>query len=42
MSHAEGEGQYFIPHHVVQKMEGNQLNLRVYSMPRPNIILVFP
>lgn len=29
MSRAEGEGQYFIPHHAVQKMEGDQLKLRV-------------
>ncbi|KAF0703914.1 Integrase catalytic domain-containing protein, partial [Aphis craccivora] len=29
MSRAEGEGRYFIPHHAVQKFEGDELKLRV-------------
>lgn len=42
MSRAEGAGQYFIPHHAIQKAEGDNVKLRVVSTLQPSAIPGFP
>lgn len=41
MSRVEGAGQYYIPHHAVQKVEGDQVKLRVVFDASSSVILAF-